>query len=76
MSNETVFPAHAGMSPDSGVCETPCFCFPRSRGDEPAFDLLSRRFKNVFPAHAGMSLPSTSYALVCPSFPRSRGDEP
>ena len=35
MDNDTVFPAHAGMSRASVDSTAVTQCFPRSRGDEP-----------------------------------------
>ena len=34
--NQTVFPAHAGMSPTPAYTGELTISFPRSRGDEPA----------------------------------------
>ena len=58
MEPPCVFPAHAGMSPDSFRTCPQGWGVPRTRGDEPSAQNAGAQSQIVFPAHAGMSPPS------------------
>ena len=48
-----VFPAHAGMSPLLTSKNVSVDCFPRSRGDEPAYWLIGRSSDGFSPLTRG-----------------------
>ena len=50
--------------------------FPRTRGDEPGYEVQPSSEPPVFPAHAGMSPELVLETLAANRFPRTRGDEP